>query len=331
MKPHPLFVAALLGAPAVASARDRVDLRARSEVAGPYVALGEVASVEVEDLELRLRVAAVLLGPAPEAGEERRIPARLVRARLLHSGLDPELLVTGGAEAAAVHLRESPPEGEGGRAAVEAAIVEHLRRLFGDAPDEGLCIEVLDLDSGGIPIPAGAEVLSILPVGTLDRGGLQSVAVRVLARGKELRHQARARSRRTRCVVVARRDLPARQDVGPADLETRRVDLGQVPGDSFATPEEVQARRTRRNLARGEVLRARDLERVPLVERNAPVEVVLERGGVSIRHQARALEPGFLGERIRVRNDASRGAYTVTVTGPGQARAIPGATEASSP
>lgn len=74
--------------------------------------------------------------------------------------------------------------------------------------------------------------------------------------------------------------------------------------------------RARRFIDRGDRLSARDIEPVPLVNRNDLVTVLVSRGGVQIKGVAKAMTAGSYGETIMLQNEASRQKYSAVITGP---------------
>lgn len=67
----------------------------------------------------------------------------------------------------------------------------------------------------------------------------------------------------------------------------------------------------------GRPVRMQDLGPPTLVRRNAIVQMIYDRGVLSIRTEGRALDAGGQGERIRVMNLSSREPVSATVRGVG--------------
>ena len=59
---------------------------------------------------------------------------------------------------------------------------------------------------------------------------------------------------------------------------------------------------------------------VPLVQTGQLVTITAAQGSVPIKTVARAMEPGTFGQTVRVRNEATRDIYEVTLTGPQEGR-----------
>ncbi len=75
----------------------RVLLRARADVAAPFVSIGDVAALEPVDGFLQRVAARVLLGLAPGPGATRRITREEIRRRLEDAGLGASIVRLAGA------------------------------------------------------------------------------------------------------------------------------------------------------------------------------------------------------------------------------------------
>lgn len=86
-------------------------------------------------------------------------------------------------------------------------------------------------------------------------------------------------------------------------------------GDLVESMQTALGRRLKSNLGAGQPLLARHLEYEWLVDPDGPVTIVTAVGGIRIEASGIALEPGQLGQDIRVTNAASGQVVHVTVTG----------------
>ena len=87
-----------------------------------------------------------------------------------------------------------------------------------------------------------------------------------------------------------------------------------LPG-GFTTMSEIIGRKAKFNLARGAVIKTRQLEIVYPVEKGKAVLVVANNSRLSITVNAIALEAGQLGEMIKVKNSTSGRILNAIVTG----------------
>lgn len=106
--------------------------------------------------------------------------------------------------------------------------------------------------------------------------------------------------------VVAARTIPANVIIGPDDLLLRDL---VVPG-GVDDPAMIVGMEARVALYAGRPIRPADVGLPAVVDRNALIPLIYQRGGVSISTDGRALDRAGPGDLIRVMNLASR----VTVT-----------------
>jgi flagella basal body P-ring formation protein FlgA len=103
-------------------------------------------------------------------------------------------------------------------------------------------------------------------------------------------------------VLVATRTIRPREIILPGDIAVKPTD---VPG-ALSDPGEAVGREARVALYAGRPIRPEALGPPALVERNQIVTITYARGALAITAEARALERGGAGERIRVMNLSSR-------------------------
>ena len=89
---------------------------------------------------------------------------------------------------------------------------------------------------------------------------------------------------------------------------------------SFAIPasRDITGQEVKRRIPSGQALSHRDVGPATLVKANTPVEVLWQTGPLALVMQGRALEPGALGQDIRVLNTSTSRTIHATVTGDGK-------------
>ncbi|MCB1400567.1 MAG: flagellar basal body P-ring formation protein FlgA [Rhodobacteraceae bacterium] len=115
--------------------------------------------------------------------------------------------------------------------------------------------------------------------------------------------------------LLAARTLRANTVIGPADVT---VSDSAAPG-ALSRPDDALGLETRVTVYAGRPLHAADLGPPAMIERNQIVPLLYRRGALSIETEARALERGAAGARIRVMNLDSKATLTATVTPTGAA------------
>jgi flagella basal body P-ring formation protein FlgA len=119
-------------------------------------------------------------------------------------------------------------------------------------------------------------------------------------------------------VLVASRDLPARQSLQPGDYRMERRDISTAGGLTLGERSAMDGLRTRRALPAGSMLVAEALEPVPAVSRGQQVLVHAQAGRVTVKALAIALEDGEPKQRIRVRRPDGQASYSAVVIAAGQ-------------
>ncbi|MDO5621235.1 MAG: flagellar basal body P-ring formation chaperone FlgA [Paracoccus sp. (in: a-proteobacteria)] len=102
--------------------------------------------------------------------------------------------------------------------------------------------------------------------------------------------------------------LPAGSIIAAGDL------IADTPGEN---PDAMIGMQARVTLYQGRPVLAGQLRAPQLVQRNKLVPVLWQRGGLSITTEARALEPGAEGDRIRLMNLDTKTTITGTVAANG--------------
>ena len=125
---------------------------------------------------------------------------------------------------------------------------------------------------------------------------------------------ADARAWQTQVVLTA--PAATHQLLADADLTERRVLVDQLGTDAPLTRRQAVGQQTARDLKPGTVLTGRLIDPLPMARVGQFVTVTLCQGGVQVRTVARAMESGTRGQTIKVKNDATRDEYEVTLTGP---------------
>jgi flagella basal body P-ring formation protein FlgA len=110
----------------------------------------------------------------------------------------------------------------------------------------------------------------------------------------------------------------------PDDVTERRVLVTQMGDDPPLTRKQAVGQQAARDLKPGTVLTGKLIDPVPLAKVGQYVTVTLTSGGVQVRTVAKAMEAGTYGQTIKVRNEATRDEYQVTLSGPQVATMGPG-------
>lgn len=121
-------------------------------------------------------------------------------------------------------------------------------------------------------------------------------------------------------MLVAVRRLWRGDVVEASDLRLVRVPAARLRPGAAQRPEQAVGRALRRPASAEQPLLLADLVRPMMVERGATVTVIIERLGLTLTAQGRAMAGGALGPTVPVMNLGSRVVVEAEVTGPGRVR-----------
>lgn len=118
-------------------------------------------------------------------------------------------------------------------------------------------------------------------------------------------------------VVVLARNVARGDVLRESDFLLERRPRAEIASDALLTPGSVLGQAARRTLRAGQALRAADLMKPDIVERNGTVTIVFEIPGITLTARGKALADGAEGDAIEVLNPHSKRVLHATVIGPG--------------
>jgi flagella basal body P-ring formation protein FlgA len=124
---------------------------------------------------------------------------------------------------------------------------------------------------------------------------------------------------------VATTRLPAGSVLRPDDVHMARAHMALVRGEVARRPGDAIGMQLKRQISAGQPLPLAEMTRPSMVQKGATVLMALNSPGIALTAQGQALEPGAIGERIRVLNPVSHAVVEAEVIGPDQVRVAPGA------
>jgi flagella basal body P-ring formation protein FlgA len=293
-----LGAALVLAAATAAGATGRITVAREATVAGATVRLGDIASLEGD---LVPGVAALPLGPAPGAGESRRLDGAAILRALQRGGVDLDAVTY--SIPAAVQVRRAAQEVD------EAAVRTIVERFLADtAGAEGgdVVLRTIELPAP-IRIPAGDYTSRVVaPEGSELMG-------RVRLRIDFVQEDRTVKSAWVTAdvgvfgpVVVARRPIARGETIAADDLTLDRRDLSQVPHGAAMRIEDAAQMIAKLPVSPFTPIRRDQLEAPSAVHRGDVVLLVAERGGLRITVPGEVREDAGLGQQVHVVNRATR-------------------------
>lgn len=197
--------------------------------------------------------------------------------------------------------------------AVQATIVQALRAAGQDG---------VPVVSPNRPYPSCAKSLDVTPHQggwhavqvTCDGPGGWSRVIRIEGGTAAPRRPGVPEDQPQRPALVLAESLPRGTVLEAGHLREAAIGA-RARGELVMSPETAIGRRLKSNLGAGQPLLARHLEHDWQVVEGGPVTIAKDLGGIRIEAAGVALEPGQMGQDIRVTNAGSGEVVHVTVTG----------------
>jgi flagella basal body P-ring formation protein FlgA len=227
----------------------------------------------------------------------------------------PALTVAMVAIAVAAPVAFADEEGEGDRQALLAVAGDFLYRQVSHLGDD----VHIELEPPGAQLPPCVDPQPFLPANTaLPRS---RVTVGVRCEDGRTRYLP-ARLQVMGAYLAASRDLAAGTTIDSDSAALAHGDLAALPGTVLRSHANATGQVTRQRLAAGTPLLDQHLAAVPLVRRGERVTVESGGRGFRVSREGEALEPGGLGDSVRVQLDR-RTVIDARVSGTGRVTANP--------
>jgi flagella basal body P-ring formation protein FlgA len=180
-----------------------------------------------------------------------------------------------------------------------------------------------DSISVDVSVPAVAARASEIAHFTVDLYGTTKSVVGtipvkvtvVLHNGQAIAYTATARVRIWSNAAVSARRLKRHEIVDEGDIRFERREVTQAVDGYFAAAEDLVGMRTRRVISSCGLFAVSSVEPVPLVTRGSNVCVTVVIGAVAVTSRGKALEDGYLGSMIEVRDCGTGKRVTGEVVG----------------
>ncbi|MDH3892627.1 MAG: flagellar basal body P-ring formation chaperone FlgA [candidate division Zixibacteria bacterium] len=151
-----------------------------------------------------------------------------------------------------------------------------------------------------------AEQLTLRPLSQKEPLGLFSMMADVKNEGELLESaQIRLKIRKFADVLVLLDNVRRSKSIAPEQLLLKRMEVTNLRQRPLVELSELEGVRAGRNLKRGAILTADDLELIPDVENGRDVSIVYTEGMCRISADGRALQAGLAGDYIKVKNKSS--------------------------
>lgn len=285
-----------------------VTLRVQSaEIVDRVVRLGDVAVISGVPRDMADSLSSAIVAFAPMPGASRVLPLETIRMRVMQEGFLPgEVRLEGEAQPMVTRRGQSLDAN-----ALEAAI----RTALTSSITQNTNVRLARVPSIGL-LPDGPVHFDVQAPNQLTRAFFVQVTVRV---GDEAtRINVSVAATRLGHAVVPTRRLERGDVVAAGDIAVKDIDEFDAPRGSFTSAADVIGQQAMRTLLPGLPLAEGMVTRPSAVQRGERVRLMSNIGGLEISVTAEALEPGTIGQRIRVRNQESKRIVTARVSGAGE-------------
>lgn len=204
--------------------------------------------------------------------------------------------------------------------AIEERIIQALAGRYGLGEAENLTVAVdRDLRPIQVEVSAGAD-LQVARAAYDPRTGRFDISFELpgsaVARQLNLRFTGSASE--SVAVPILTRALARGDVVKQFDVATERRPKNTAGPDVLTRPTDIVGLAARHALRPGQPLKAGDLMKPELVQRNEPVTIVYETPGIVLSVRGKALETGAEGDLVNVLNVQSKRTLQAVVSGPGR-------------
>jgi len=117
--------------------------------------------------------------------------------------------------------------------------------------------------------------------------------------------QVRLRISKFKEVLVARDNIKRHELLTEDRFELQRMDVTTLRAQPISSLDEIAAMRSKQNVRRGEVLTSKSVEPIPDINSGGMVTIVYTDGLCTVTAPGKALQTGWIGKSIKVRNKTS--------------------------
>lgn len=276
-----------------------VVIPAEATVGGQYFTLGDIATIDGDDLALSDSLRKIKLGHAPTPGKNYVMTREIILARLqtasafsaagISWSIPEQLTITALSQALS------------GKFIVEQAEQYLKAMVTGDAT-----IIAIGQPQDVVVPPGEVTYKVMLPYG-IRYNAPTSVSVSVLVGGQPSTQAiVRFDIKKYQQVAVAGKSLSAGEVITADSITFERRDVGRLPPGYFTELAKIQGLIVKRPLSPGIVLSESMLKKAILITRGKPVSICAQIGSIQVMVAGVALQSGSEGQFIQVQNTTSQ-------------------------
>lgn len=175
---------------------------------------------------------------------------------------------------------------------------------------------VIDILSSQLKTTAlqAKDIIEIRPISQKEPIGLFTIAASVTRDGQAVeKGQVSVRISKYAEVLVANENLKLHDVVSPDKFALKRMDITSLPEQPVQSFSAIADYRLKRNIGKDQVLTRGAVEPVPDIDVGGEVSIVCHSDLFDVTTVGQAMQKGYVGEQIRVKNRASNKVVLATV------------------
>ena len=283
--------------PVVWAASVSIVVNSDSQVKGPALTLGDIATVSGDPAARVKALRELKLGDAPDPGTTAFMTPESLEPRLAANRIDFSEISWAVPAQFKISTLSHP---------VNGAKIAEAATAFLSQTAMGATINRVDMPSD-IQAPVGKLELFPELSGGLRYIGVTTVNVAIRADGRSfLKTPVRFEVRRFQDVVVAAGNLNAGDILTEKSVRLERLDTGSMPAGYLTETAKAVGLQVRYPMPPGSVLSERSLTRPLLIRRGEQVRIVARIGEIEIYANGVSYSQGAVGDLVRVQNTTTK-------------------------
>ncbi len=273
----------------------------KAAVKGPYMTLGEIATITGEDPGRIEQLSRLQLGYAPAPGSNTVLTKELLGTRLAATGADLSGVVWQVSQTISVMTESQVVSGQSLTDMATQAVHNKLTGIVGELT---VVPAVIPTD---VNVPLGmVQVVAEIPGGVRFTGFTTAYATIFVDGQRYSSVPVRLAVKLYQQVAVAARAISGREMLTADSIRFERADIGRLAAGYITDGDQVIGLQSRRLIMQGTVITSQLLEKPILITRGSAVTIVARMGDIEVTVNGQALQDGIKDQLIRVQNVNSR-------------------------
>ncbi len=284
--------------------------RQQVTVTTPQVHLGDLADVTPIKLgndDSVIALKKILLGTSPKPGQQTTVAANQIIEALKSSGV--KLSSVGYSLPRVITVQRA------GRKILPDEVKSVIESFFAHN-DREVALKGIQFDQE-IFVAPGSLKIEAQPIENSRPGSQGFSMLAVSGTEQPIRFDVTANLDEWVEVPVAARAIQRGVTVDQKDIAFARYHISAVPKDAAFDPKEINGKATSGTISSGDVFRTSRLSIPAVIAAGSTVTLVYKSGALEATATGVAMEPGTMGQEIKVRNDTSKRIVLGKVLEPG--------------